>query len=292
MAGGLFSIDREFFYELGSYDEAMEIWGAENVELSLRVWMCGGSLEMLPCSHVGHVYRKATPYTFPKGVSHTINYNIVRTVMVWAPKYQDLYFKLNYGSRPLRNDHGDISSRVKYREDLHCKNFDWYLEHVYPEHDLPINYTFIGSVSTVGRIRSKSVLISTQSQVNNAARRECFDTMGPKSPTVELQPCHNMGGNQHWAMYAKGLIQNDGRCLTAASDHDSKGTVTLTTCSPQNDQQRWTYDRHTETIRLRTTGMCLSAPQPAEKVPRTMPCDGSRVQRWTVEELAEQAEVE
>lgn len=37
MAGGLFSIDRDFFYEIGSYDEGMEIWGGENIEMSLRV---------------------------------------------------------------------------------------------------------------------------------------------------------------------------------------------------------------------------------------------------------------
>lgn len=31
------SIDREFFYELGSYDDGMDIWGSENLEMSLRV---------------------------------------------------------------------------------------------------------------------------------------------------------------------------------------------------------------------------------------------------------------
>lgn len=37
MAGGLFTIDREFFYEVGSYDEQMTIWGGENIEMSFRV---------------------------------------------------------------------------------------------------------------------------------------------------------------------------------------------------------------------------------------------------------------
>lgn len=60
--------------------------------------MCGGKLEILPCSRVGHVFRKATPYSFPGGTSQIVNHNNARLVDVWLDEWSEFYYSFNPGS--------------------------------------------------------------------------------------------------------------------------------------------------------------------------------------------------
>ena len=111
MAGGLFSIDRAFFEKLGTYDSGFDIWGGENLELSFKVivtvfkyenvcvninvlfqtWMCGGTLEIVPCSHVGHIFRKRSPYKWRSGVN-VLRRNSIRLAEVWLDDYRKYYY--------------------------------------------------------------------------------------------------------------------------------------------------------------------------------------------------------
>ena len=88
--------------------------------------MCGGSLLIIPCSHVGHVYRKVTPYTYPGGVETVIYRNNKRLIDAWTDEYKTYFNKIRL--ELFRTETGDISSRLDLKKKLKCKSFKWYLE--------------------------------------------------------------------------------------------------------------------------------------------------------------------
>ncbi|MED6288564.1 hypothetical protein CHARACLAT_027865 [Characodon lateralis] len=64
----------------------MEIYGGENVELGIRVWQCGGSVEVLPCSRIAHIERAHKPYT--ENLTTHVRRNALRVAEVWMDNYK------------------------------------------------------------------------------------------------------------------------------------------------------------------------------------------------------------
>lgn len=56
--------------------------------------MCGGTLEILPCSRVGHVFRKRSPYKWRSSdVQAILKHNNVRLAEVWMDDYAKYYYE-------------------------------------------------------------------------------------------------------------------------------------------------------------------------------------------------------
>ncbi|XP_071158657.1 polypeptide N-acetylgalactosaminyltransferase 13-like isoform X8 [Mytilus edulis] len=258
MAGGLFSISRDYFYEIGSYDEGMDIWGGENLEMSFRVWMCGGKVYIVTCSRVGHVFRKTSPYSWPGGVARIINHNTQRIVEVWMDEYKDFFYKINPGVRST--SYGDVKERQSMRKRLQCKSFRWYLENVYPESQLPLDYFALG-------------------EIRNKATNKCIDSMGRKSgEKTGLVHCHSQGGNQVFSYTQnKQLRTDDNMCVDV-----QYYSVMLVDCDTSHGQ--WQYIRQTLEVKHVNSKQCLGGKQ-NDNEPTVGTCDGSQSQKWIIKDM-------
>merc|ERR1711892_1357050 len=233
MAGGLFAIDKAFFEKLGAYDSGFDIWGGENLEISFKTWMCGGTLEIVPCSHVGHIFRKRYPYKWRSSVN-VVRKNSIRLAEVWMDDYKKHYYA-RIGSN--LGDFGDVSSRTKLRKNLNCKSFKWYLDNIFPELFIPGESLASGDVK-------------------NPWSNHCVDSASqPKDmhKPVKVWQCHNKGGNQYWMLSKNGELRRDDACL------DFGGTdVILYTCHGAKGNQWWSYNNEDHTMRHVATRKCLA----------------------------------
>ncbi|XP_043597671.1 putative polypeptide N-acetylgalactosaminyltransferase 9 isoform X2 [Bombus pyrosoma] len=258
MAGGLFSIDRAFFDRLGTYDSGFDIWGGENLELSFKTWMCGGTLEIVPCSHVGHIFRKRSPYKWRSGVN-VLKRNSIRLSEVWLDEYAKYYYQ-RIGHD--KGKYGDVSERKALRKKLGCKSFKWYLDNVYPELFIP------GEAVASGEIRH---LVSSM----------CIDSAGKPEDLhqpVGLYPCHRQGGNQYWMLSKTGEIRRDESCL------DYSGTdVILYPCHGSKGNQQWIYNHQTKQIRHGSSDKCLAITESKQRLIMEECSATAARQRWSFE---------
>ncbi|VDK17304.1 unnamed protein product [Anisakis simplex] len=272
MAGGYFAISRKWFWELGGYDEGLDIWGGEQYELSFKVWQCHGTMLDAPCSRVGHIYRcKYVPFPNP-GKGNFIARNYKRVAEVWMDEYKDHLYKRRIGMR--EEDEGDLTKQKGIRERLKCKSFDWFMKEIafdqdkyYPAVEPPDtangelrNVKAQKCVDTQFRGKDErfelrqcisddpsgggeqNLRLTFWYDVRPTGRSMCFDvsTSVRKAPVV-LFACHGMKGNQLFKYLPKSqqmyhVISNS--CMDCDAD---RGEIFMEPCDVSKETQRWEW---------------------------------------------------
>ena len=83
MLGCAFAINRQYFWDLGAYDDELQIWNGENYELSFKLWLCGGELlETRSLLKSCTCIRRHNEYRILNGVDFVAR-NFKRVAEVW-----------------------------------------------------------------------------------------------------------------------------------------------------------------------------------------------------------------
>lgn len=160
-------------------------------------------------------------------------------------------------------DFGDITDRLALRERLQCKSFRWYLQNIYPESQMPLNYAYLG-------------------EIRHKVTNNCLDSMGRKQgENVGAVGCHNLGGNQVFAFTSKKELQTDDLCLDVSA---IGGPVKLFKCHGMAGNQLWEYDKKTLALKHVNSKQCLGAPKSGDS-PSISSCTGELSQQWQLKEF-------
>ncbi|UYV71621.1 GALNT10 [Cordylochernes scorpioides] len=272
MAGGLFAIDASFFWELGGYDEGLDVWGGEQYELSFKIWQCGGSMVDVPCSRIGHIYRKFAPFPNP-GIGDFVGRNYRRVAEVWMDEYKEYL----YMRRPhYRNiDPGDLTRQKELRERLHCKPFKWFMTEIafdqsekYPPIEPP-DYA--------------------KGEIRNEAAELCLDTRHrEQNERFGIERCikddPSQSGEQNFALtWHKDIRPNKRTMCLDVSSSSPQAPVVLWSCHGMQGNQHWRYQLQSRHLVHVITNTCLDCDINTKQIFMN-PCDDfSRTQRWRFE---------
>ncbi|KAG2465289.1 polypeptide N-acetylgalactosaminyltransferase 15-like [Polypterus senegalus] len=268
LPGGVLAIDRHYFQNIGAYDPDLSIWGLENVELSIRVWLCGGSLEILPCSRVGRLNNENVFDALPD--ERTLLRNKVRVVETWLDSFKQIFYMRDTAAY-LASKAEDTNSteRLNLRRRLECKNFDWFLKNIYPELYIPqdrpgysgqlfnVGTGYCADVKTTWDATESLVQLSTctgngrqHCEYNNmkeircgSSGQKCFDVKEEKVILTNCTSEEKTQQRQQWDVQKDGHIFHivSEKCLEVVDSSGVKGLF-LHQCS-QAASQQWRFEQ-------------------------------------------------
>ncbi|KAL4222749.1 hypothetical protein ACF0H5_018790 [Mactra antiquata] len=268
MAGGLFAVNRQYFRDMGEYDPDLDTWGGENLEISFRFWLCGGRLEIIPCSRVGHIFRQRRPYGSVGGGEDTMLRNSVRVARVWLDDYIQYFFQTQPAAASVK--YGDISARVNLRNRLECKKFDWYLKFIYPEQTILDKHGHGGDIKG-GVIHKYQPKFIRSGHIRNKELNLCIissEVVPGKQSLLTLGECDKSGSIQRWnETEAKELMLVYNLCLDAQDRPDKVSYAKLMKCHGNGGSQAWVWSIKNYIYQLYNpaSGKCLAPVKEGDK---------------------------
>ncbi len=79
LPGCFLAMRKDTFLKTGGFDSGMDTWGMSDIELSIRLWLLGYELRIIPEITVPHLFRKRHPYPVS---SRAVIHNMLRTAFV------------------------------------------------------------------------------------------------------------------------------------------------------------------------------------------------------------------
>ena len=109
---------------------SLQIWNGEQIELSLKLHLCGGDLVEVSCSRIAHMYRNHQNNHLLNGSDVTAR-NFKRIAEVWLDDFKEVVYRadpIKFNVNP-----GDLKKAKLVKEKLKCKPFQYFLDNIEPE---------------------------------------------------------------------------------------------------------------------------------------------------------------
>lgn len=130
--GSTYAISTKHFWELKP-DSGLITQGADFLEMSFKINLCGGSLYEVPCSRIAHLYRRF-PY---EKHDHDIDFkaaNNKRVAEIWLDEFKEaLYSRHPERYKRIEIDEEDIEEQLELKKSLKCLPFRHFIQEIAPD---------------------------------------------------------------------------------------------------------------------------------------------------------------
>ena len=241
--GSVFAITRDYFKQIGGLDPYLSDGGGDMLEMSLRTWLCGGSVKVVGCSKVGILN-----YNDPVKIMN--NRNKWRISELWMSEYKDPIAKSS--NRDLASNIGDVDKRS-----LQTRRLD--IEKLQCVHDTK---WYFDNIATDVFIPPTNAVVQGFLQIKNG---HCARIGEDKR--IDLGSCNPQKHD---------LVPRDMMFVLTSEGHLTIGSLCIGTptsfymipgkCDIKDENQKWTYDNKKRLVNFKSKFCAMHVTDPDPKM--------------------------